>query len=479
MRHYNIGLDFGTFQTKVCINDVSKNKFRFLKFKNTNGFFLPSTITLENDKFIYGKPHKSGSDQFFDYFKIASAEDEEFNFESFTQSKQAPGYKENYRKRSFTPEFLACVYLSNILFEIEANLERKKTTSSSLSSLFSRFVKKEVEENYRMTLQLGIPTEWSQKKNYARKRKFRSILIIAKLLKNQIVSKEEFLNTTSGELEILISNIYKSISEKTEENIVEMMNQEGISVYPETAAGLTTLTRTGQLPPGCYATLDIGGGSTDISFFRVIDENKIKYLASESYLIASNNVYLNFREYFSKNESIENIQNQFHKAIETDSLTNNHYSSLQYIEGLLENRMYKLFNQRVRKYKTSRKVEFDNQEIVLYGGGAKLPIINDGHITIYDNGNKDSFTITRTKMLKKVVSNFNFNSIKIEDIDEVKEHLVLLVVALGLSIIKPDSDASWLDGEEYNSTDFDGPKLTPHPTNEDCYIINPLGRHKT
>lgn len=476
MKHYNIGLDFGTYQTKVCINDVSKKKFRFLKFKNTNGFFLPSTITVENNKFIYGKHRQSGLGQFFNYFKIAAAEDEEFNLESFTQNKQAPGYRKNYRNRSFTPEFLACVYLSNILFQIEADLKQQKTSSSSVNALFSRFVKKDVDEGYKMTLQLGIPTEWSQEKNYERKRKFRSILIIAKLLKDEITSKEDFLNTTSAEFEILISKIYKNISTKTEKNIVSLMNDEGLSVYAETAAGLTTLTRTGQLPRGCYATLDIGGGSTDISFFRVIDEHKIKLFASESYLIASNNVYLHFQNTFSKNDSVEIIQNQFHKAITADSLSNNHYDSLQNIEGLLEKRMYKLFNQRVRKYKTSRLVEFDNQEIVLYGGGSRLPYINDGNITIYDNGNKDSLNITLTKMLKKVISNFNFNSIKIEDLEEVREHLDLLIVSLGLSIIKLESDASWLDGEEYNPTDFDGPNLTPHPTNRDCYIVNPLGQ---
>jgi len=63
-----------------------------------------------------------------------------------------------------------------------------------------------------------------------------------------------------------------------------LLNKYGVSVYPEAAAGLTFLVKTRSLEPGHYVALDIGGGSSDLSFFAVTPENRIKYLASEAFI---------------------------------------------------------------------------------------------------------------------------------------------------------------------------------------------------
>jgi len=57
---YNIGLDFGTYQSKVCVLHISDNpqKHEFIQFPDNKGelsYFLPSQIQwLENKKFTYG-----------------------------------------------------------------------------------------------------------------------------------------------------------------------------------------------------------------------------------------------------------------------------------------------------------------------------------------------------------------------------------------------------------------------------------------
>src|SRR5690606_6410109 len=77
----------------------------------------------------------------------------------------------------------------------------------------------------------------------------------------------------------------------TVEAFDHLLSTQGLTVFPESAAGLTFLIKTGRLPSGYYAAVDIGGGSTDVSFFRVNTNDKTSYLASESLLLASNDVY--------------------------------------------------------------------------------------------------------------------------------------------------------------------------------------------
>ena len=75
MANYNIGLDFGTSQTKVCLLNIDSNIRKFIKFNNGN-YFLPSLIVkTENGKLTYGNENEIGTK--YRYFKMAAAEDEE------------------------------------------------------------------------------------------------------------------------------------------------------------------------------------------------------------------------------------------------------------------------------------------------------------------------------------------------------------------------------------------------------------------
>ncbi len=89
MKQYNIGLDFGTYQTKACILDIENDTHEFFRFPNST-FFLLSKVSLTTDnKFEYGNTITTAKREYF-YFKIASAEDPEFRVETFDDSKKIP-----------------------------------------------------------------------------------------------------------------------------------------------------------------------------------------------------------------------------------------------------------------------------------------------------------------------------------------------------------------------------------------------------
>jgi hypothetical protein len=116
---------------------------------------------------------------------------------------------------------------------------------------------------------------------------------------------------------------------------------------------------------------------------------------------------------------------------------------------------------------------YSDQPIIIYGGGVNLPKINEGRIEIHDSGNKVSINVV-TYVEKQNIERYS-SIINILPKDESwKEHFPLLVVALGLSYIKPSSSADWFDDEQYNARDGDERVEVPHPVNEGYYIYDVL-----
>jgi len=117
--------------------------------------------------------------------------------------------------------------------------------------------------------------------------------------------------------------------------------------------------------------------------------------------------------------------------------------------------------------------KYCNQPIILYGGGARLPVLNSGKIMIHDNG-CISINIDHTYLEKDDIERFT-SIINIIPYDQSwRTDFSLLVVALGLSYIKPVSSAEWFNTSEYNWKDGSNPQEVQHPFNEDCYIYDVL-----
>jgi hypothetical protein len=460
MKIYHIGLDFGTYQSKACIYDIDTSEHEFFKFPSNHSFFLSSRVAEKSDgRFEYGEAQSTAIKNEYYYFKIASAEDDEFI-------------------KDCTPEFLSVIYLTFLLFTIKQiyyqRNEKREVGGGLLSSLLSRQKKDNV---IKFTIQMGIPTEWSQEKNLKRKRKFENILMLAEMLQLKYKTLNSFLEISKSQLINDIKDLHNSNSYtfSSKQIFEEKLNDLGLSVYPETAAGLYFILETKQLLPGYYAIMDIGGGSTDLSFFRIEANKKIAYLASESYIMAANNVYAEFAKNEHSVDVLRRAEEDIQKTITNGSWTGNQSIriALRKVNESLDKIVYKLFHKRVYHFSQGMVKKYKDQPIILYGGGALLPVINEGSVMIHDNGNKTSLTMPITYMNKDKINKYTSIINILPSDDSWKKDFVMLVVALGLSYRKSNTTAIWL--KEYHSTDGDTRKnLIPHPVNEGMFIYDVL-----
>ena len=478
-RKIHIGLDFGTYQSKACFYQIDQDAREFYKFSGSNSYFLPSSILINEDQSLrIGETSKgSGKDQLYRYFKIASAEDDSFRLETFDQQEDNNFYRFNEFKK-YSPEVLSVLYLTYIILEIEQNLRKRfsggeRQGGALLRGLFQR--QNKVEEIH-FTYRLGIPTEWSQKKTIERKRKFENILLLARLLSKSFASTQNYLNNRIDELLIKLKsyNLNQQIGSIDEFKL--KLNEEGVSVYPETAAGLALITQEQMVRPGCYATMDIGGGSTDISFFRVFSDYKIIYFASESYLLACNNIYLDYIGRPSNSiEELESAENEVIAAIKDPNWISNSrlVNAIEHVDEALDKKLYKLFFKRVCRIQDGFRHEFNNKDLIIYGGGSTIPKLNDGSPIIHDNGARNAANLTTTRMTKRPVGDLGTNLDMAGDDKSWRDQLNLLVVALGLSYLNPDFEGEdWIDDSMYMPTDDGSNGLEPHPFNEGMFIYN-------
>ncbi len=478
MKQFHIGLDFGTYQSKACIYDLENDIHEFFLFLNGT-FFLPSRVFKKTDgKFEYGDASGAAVSEEYCYFKIAAAEDEEFHTETETYGSNCTGnFYEFNEFKNYTPEFLSVAYITYMLFTIKEKyhqpFQRQVEMGALLSKIFQRQTK---EEEVRFTVQLGIPTEWSQEKNLRRKRKFENILMLSEMLQKKYKDKVTFLSVSTEQLITDVQHIYQSYNFSGKESFEAHLNELGISVYPETAAGLTFIIKTKQLLPGYYAIMDIGGGSTDISFFRIQEGGYIHYLASESYMMAANNVY---RKYSGEPQTILRLHQAELEVRELTTSVNwtedqSLVSSLNDVNNDLCKFVYKLFNKRVYWFNKKMIENYSDQPIIIYGGGIRLPILNRGKILIHDHGNKTSINIQMIHLEKQEMRKYA-SIINTRPTDGSWDaDFPLLAVALGLSFIKPTSSADWFNDRDYKAKDGDQLEEVPHPFNEGYYIYDVL-----
>jgi hypothetical protein len=441
---YHVGLDFGTYQTKCCVYNAENGTHEFLNFPN-GSFFHPSIVSEKDGRFAYGLP--TSQERSFSYFKIAAAEDEEFREE--IDQKDA-----RYADVSFgshTPEFLATVYLTYVLI-----LVHNKLGVTRRSGLIPRLLAREVvKKDLVLHVQLGIPTEWSYCKNLYRKRKFESIILLADALRQHFNNNvEHFQETSIEDLKTLVAQLLVNERPGDKEAFEKALNTRRLRVFPETAAGLTMVVKSKQLAKGFYAIMDIGGGTTDISFFGITDDMKIRYLASESYMLAANDVYRNYTGEISRtSEGI--VRNKIDEGTWSDD--DDLYHSLKNVNDRLHTQVYRLFNSRVYSYHRLMRQEYKGQPLLLYGGGSQLPFLAPGQVrtlanhrvVIHDNGNRSTPVENTTYLEKKALAAYtvNFDIMNMPD----GQDFPMLIVALGLSFAQPIGAADWFSPADYHA----------------------------
>lgn len=473
----SVGLDFGTYQTKACIRfkrtPNSPPEYHFVPLdtdaQGLDSLFLPSVISeAEKNRFEFGVPGRKAS-RSYSFFKIASADDEEFRMDlGLTKAKYDPE-----RFDPHTPEFLAVVYVAYVITRIKTfvkdELFKQKIDSQKKGSFLDRFRKQEsAEVDFDWVIQMGVPTEYRERQNALRKRKFQQILLMANEL-SKLVDGRFVINSTIEELKEAVQMIFNDILDQLGHNEIkavdtdkwnELLSKNQVSVFPETAAGLVFLVRTGKLTKDkYYLAVDIGGGSTDVSFFKVEANETFTYYASKSVMVAANDLGIKL---VGEVKNTMELRDKINQLFSNSNIS----SSQEYREAFCEvfaqinKHVYHMFNKQVynRFEKHNATVVFSDTYCYLYGGGSLVPKIPNNaeayleKILIHDNGVYDSFNTTLTKVTVTPTSELQF----LENItpENWVDRMQFLIVPLGLSLSMSDEIMTQLNEDFYTKEDL-------------------------
>ena len=323
-----VGLDFGTHQTKVCIErkESAELEYTFMKFKDSAGqsqYTLPSIISIQPDgRLRYGYLPDDDNGKIIRYFKQAT-----FNG---TQSSVLPHED---------AMFYSILYLAFILFDLEERFGQD------------------------FVIQMGAPTD----SGHLRQAKAMAVRILASAygLVEELFdgNKQEFLNTTIDDLRAVTE--IRKYSDHDKDTF-------GILVFPEAYACLNPLISQGKVSSGMSVMFDIGGGTTDVSFFTI--ENNLPQ------------VY----DFFSINRGLNyltdsNPEDNFRKDSNASSadLKDHLISSYQ---GLVNQRFNDLYQRIIRNFKSHTRLNVEklkkvlrNRPIIFCGGGSTFGRLRRGY----------------------------------------------------------------------------------------------------
>ncbi len=459
MTNFLVGLDFGTSQTKVCIYNETFDTREFVKFANGD-YFLPTVIVYNSvkDKFYYGDESVEGV--VFRYFKMAAAEDDDLIQSTYEDlngvlTNQFSDYKKYSSDTQIKAEILVVLYLTYVYLFVR---DSKKSLANGNRPLGSRLASllggRSESSNHDFKINLGYPTEWNSPKLLKRKVKFESLLMVSRKLADDFTHLSDFTNR--GKLSLIeriddiSSNFSKefSVNSTTSSRIEEELYRRGLSVFPESAAGVNYLLQTKRLTDGIYTTLDIGGGTSDIAMFEVRNNELKCYYCSESVSIASNDFY---RQYALCRNAESDVG--YDKIREIELIVNNQELNSNYfeicrkivrgdlnnsgIEFAIRKMFYRRFYLPLHQKEESRQFaiktlsEVHGRPIILLGGGSNLKVFKGGRYCFFLNfGNLlNGDRALLAKSITDYVPSLNIGDNN-QDLNSKKS---LLVLALGLT----------------------------------------------
>ena len=502
-----VGLDFGTHQTKICIEDTADKQnpnYSFWKFKDSNGhnqYVCPSVIQLNEDNTLsYGYVSDTNCKMGFhidiekpqepqiqepilelppkptalllpdidckydkvvdkeyeslqkrikitnqlleaDYRAICSLLQKSYNRKQQLYLSTLGMYKAKLKRWETyysAPMKMRYYYFKQATFS-SFDWKYKDTSPILLSIWYIANIIFDLEEKFgqNFSIQMGVPTGAKDFKH--RKQLAVSVLLSAYKLVEEMFNndKKAFLSSTIEELETL-TDIVPYSEEKKEEF--------GILVFPEAYAGLRMLAARGKIARGMNLNVDIGGGTTDISFF-VIDKGKphiyryesipkgLNWIIQDAFgdeAILKRRAFLDFNSSSEYNrKAILQSTNKFYQDI-----LKTHAGIIKMLWGEWVEKMGTL-----HKYRLTAALQ--NRPIIYMGGGSTYP------------------------QLRKVVGDFSEVHIVNGDfwagvqIEYIEDMYPVLNTALGLSVGETDDNIEihsinelWKDNEENNDTAF-------------------------
>lgn len=304
-----VGLDFGTHQSKICIEykEGAELSYEFFKFKDTNNesrYTLPSIIQIDkNEKLTYGYIPHGRNGEIIRYFKQAA----------FTSSETGLSQMDAI--------YYSIWYIAYILFDLQEKYGQE------------------------FAIQMGVPSD-GMRLNKQKMLAVRILLSAYRLVEEVFESdKEFFLNMTEKELKTVTELVPYNRDKKDEYSIL---------VFPEAYACLMPLVKSEKIAQGMSLMIDIGGGTTDISFFTIMDKkpriydfysinNGLNFLTDASHL-RSDRITSNIKSRDIVQERIDVFKYYIHKIHDTlkrrltDSFEKSTILSVNKLFDALENR---------------------------------------------------------------------------------------------------------------------------------------------
>lgn len=488
MGRYRIGFDFGTSTTKVCYYELDRNEFGLYKWNGN--IDRPTVVSVKNGKFKYARNADASAKEIYRYFKMASFIDPEYltllkeDKEDINVEMDKLYLENNYFIHSVgirvSAEFIASLYIANSVLHVQKNVG--KSLAGRALGLGGGFFGRASQTEDTFSYVFGFPTEFNQKQHRPRLAKMQAILYVAFKLIDVYSSLERFEEKKLEELLLMVDRVLSEL--KSHPTLLESyLKEKGIRIYPEAAASLAFIIKNGSLSQNkYYATMDIGAGTSDIALFNITGYNTIRYLASESISIASNNLAATYMGDPS-NEAIAEFNKKLSSSFNNISRQQKFQYSLDEFQGALSQSIYRLYNHRaypqLKEDQMTAREAFDGQQCLMYGGGAEFFRARRGHrMTLHDNfslrGAMNPTSLVVAPLVEKNNLNFEFKGKNgLSDFELSK-----ILVALGLSItISETTDQStdivppWLFLDDYR----DGSKKrvyreVAHDINEDQYI---------
>lgn len=449
-----IGLDFGTHQTKICVRRTpdegrGEPNYEFFKFTDLQGnkqYFLPSVIQINDDDTLsYGyvnsarmkaepdEPIKQAVllEEEFDiaekagqlYDKYATAENKPEDMYVLSEMLKIRLQKvkaRNVRKcEEAEKEFDKLLhdykdaknvfrYFKQATF-IGGEWNRITTISNrTLCVWYLAYVIFLLEEKFgtNFSINMGIPAD--EESFEAKKRLAIEILATAYYLVEEVYKNDltRFLNEK-----------YEDLLAKTENQRYsnELKDEYVINIFPEAYASLTALTSRGKLPTGMSLTADIGGGTTDISFFTI--ENGLPMI----YKYWSIPRGLN---YVAARSGFDYADGDFTSRVQQEVIDKFNRKKHELVSNLVRDLSKKIQNETSIPVQNLRDALKDR--ILVYSGGGST----------FDFLTKpiDTFTDIR------VIDGSIWNEENIKDKAAVAKLSLLLTTAYGLSVSVSDED---------------------------------------
>lgn len=449
-----IGLDFGTHQTKICVRrtpDEGRGEpnyefFKFTDLQGNNQYFLPSVIQINDDDTLsYGYVNSSRmkaepdepikqtvlleeefdvaekAGQLYDKYATAESKPEDMyvlsemlkirlqKVKARNARKTEEAEKEYYKLlHDYKDAKNVFRYFKQATF-IGGEWNRVTTISNrTLCTWYLAYVIFLLEEKFGtdFSINMGVPAD--EESFEAKKRLAVEILATAYHLVEEVYKSD---------LTLFLNEKYEDLLAKTENQRFsdELKDEYVINIFPEAYASLTALTSRGKLSTGMSLTADIGGGTTDISFFTIEDGLPMIY---KYWSIPRGLNYVAARSGFDYADG--DFTNRVHQEV-IDKFNRKKY---ELVSNLVKDLAKKIQNETSIPVQNLRDALKDR--ILVYSGGGST----------FDFLTKPIDTFTDIRIIDASI----WNEENIKDKADVANLSLLLTTAYGLSVSVSDED---------------------------------------